>query len=419
MKSRWGVLWAGWACLALLATSCAGTAPSAATFSPISTPLRGSTGGVGDGLPYVIGAFFSTTGPVSSLGQPEADTVTMVAEAINASGGILGPDQLRHPLLVKLYDDQSDAAKAVEVVQKLIDDKTPIIIGGTGSPQSLAVIESVTRARIPYISVASASQIVNPIEQRAWVFKTPQDPLPVAQVQMDWIKAHGLARIASLGVNNAFGADSMKALRSLAEQAGVQIVYEGKFDPGDADFGSQLAQIARSNAQAVFVHATTGEGAPLTVQYRSMGIQLPLVHNYGIGNRAFLDMAKDATNGVIFPSGKLLVAQQLPDSDPQKAVLLKYSLDFKSKYNVAPSTFGGHAWDAMLMARSAFEAVGPDPSAIRDYMETRVKNLVGITGVFNITPNDHTGIGKESLVLVEIKDGQWKYIPPGEYANAP
>lgn len=371
------------------------------------------------GEPYKIGIFFSVTGPASSLGIPERDTALMVAEQVNAAGGIEGPDGLLHPLELIIEDDQSDATEAVLIVKRFIEEEgVPIIVGGTGSPASVAVIDTVTEAEVPFISNASASDIIEPVAERYWVFKTPQTNLPVAQVQGDWMVAQGITRIASLGVNNAFGADSIKAVKQVAEELGIEIVYEGTFEPGDTDFSAQLTQVAGSDAEALVVHATPGEGAPLTVQFRDLGLEIPIIHNHGIGNQAFIDLAGEAAEGVLFPIGKLLVAADLPDSDPQKAVLMQYISDYSDYMGgAAPSSFGGHAWDAMQMAIMALEAVGPDPAGIRDYLEG-IQNFAGISGVFNLSAEDHNGIGKESLVLVEIKDGTWVYMAPEMYAEA-
>jgi branched-chain amino acid transport system substrate-binding protein len=167
------------------------------------------------------------------------------------------------------------------------------------------------------------------------------------------------------------------------------------------------------------IHATPAEGAPLTVQVRDLALEIPVLHNHGIGNQAFIDLAGDAAEGVLFPIGKLLVIDDLPADDPQKEVLDQYVADYTEFTNGStPSTFGGHAWDSMQMAIMALEAVGPDAAAIRDYLEG-IQNFAGISGVFNLSDKDHNGIGKETLVLVQIKDGTWVYVPPEEYANVP
>lgn len=371
--------------------------------------------------PYQIGVFFSVTGPASSLGVPERETAMMIAEQVSAEGGIEGPDGQMHPLEVIFDDDMTNPDEAVLITRRFIEqDQVPVIVGGTTSPASLAVIDLVTEAEVPFISNASSSAIVQPVEERFWVFKTPQTNQPVAEVQGDWMEANEITRIASLGVNNAFGADSMQSLQTVADEQDIEIVFEGTFEPGDTDFSAQLTQIAASDAQAVIVHATPGEGAPLTVQYQDFGLELPLLHNHGIGNRAFIDLAGEASDGVLFPIGKLLVAEQLPDDDPQKETLLQYIENYQEYTGGnTPSTFGGHAWDSMHMAIEALGAVGPDSAAIRDYLETEIRDWVGISGIFNITPEDHVGIAKESLVLVQIVDGDWVYVDPSEYTEVP
>ncbi len=383
---------------------------------PTNTPLPAEQ--VGD--PYKIGVFFSATGPASSLGVPERDTAMMVADQVNAAGGIEGPDGLMHPLEIIMEDDQTSTDEALLIVKRFIEqENVPIIVGGTASGISLAVIDTVTEAKVPFISNASSSAIIQPVEERHWIFKTPQTNLPVAQVQGDWMVARGITKVASFGVNNGFGVDSMAALQTVTADLGIEIVWEGTFEPGDTDFSAQLTQIAGSGAEALIVHATPGEGAPLTVQFRDLGLNVPIVQNHGIGNQAFIDLAGEAAEGVMFPIGKLLVVDDLPATDPQKGVLTQYIADYTNYTSGAtPSTFGGHAWDSMQMAIKALGAVGPDPAAIRDYLEG-IQNFAGISGVFNISDQDHNGIGKETLVLVEIKDGTWQYVPPATYAQAP
>jgi branched-chain amino acid transport system substrate-binding protein len=405
--------------LSLLVTACGGAATPAEEPAP-EEPKEEAPAAAEQGEPYKIGFFFSVTGPASSLGVPERDTAMMMVEQVNAAGGIEGPDGKMHPIEGIFEDDQTDSTEAVLIVKKFIEeDGVPVIVGGTGSPASMAVVDTVTEAQVPFISNASASAIIQPVEERHWVFKTPQTNLPVAQVQGDWMNAKGITKVASLGVNNAFGADSMQALQTVAPDLGIEIVYEGTFEPGDTDFSAQLTQVAGSGAEALVVHATPGEGAPLTVQFRDLGVEMPIVHNHGIGNPAFIDLAGDAAEGVLFPIGKLLVADGLPADDPQKEVLMQYIADYAEYTDgTKPSTFGGHAWDSMQMTLMALKAVGPDSAAIRDYLEG-IQNFAGISGVFNLSAQDHNGIGKESLVLVQIKDGTWMYVPPAEYANVP
>ena len=100
-----------------------------------------------EGEPYKIGVFFSVTGPASSLGVPERDTAMMLVEQVNGKGGLLGPAGKLHPIELTLEDDQTDSSEAGLIVKKLVeDDNVPVIVGGTASGVSLAVMGTVTEA---------------------------------------------------------------------------------------------------------------------------------------------------------------------------------------------------------------------------------------------------------------------------------
>jgi branched-chain amino acid transport system substrate-binding protein len=370
---------------------------------------------------YKVGLVVSITGPNSSLGIPERDTALMLQDQVNKAGGIKGSDGKLHELEIIVEDDASDASKATLAAKKLVEqDNVAVLIGSSGSATSMAMIETATLNEIPMISLAAASTIVNPVAERQWIFKTAQESRVVVEVQVDYLKAKGITKIASLAVNNAFGTDSVNAMNELYPAAGIEILANETFQPGDKEFTAQLTKIMGTNPEAVIVHATTGEGAPIAVQYRSLGFNIPLIFNHGIGNQTFIDLAADSAEGVLFPIGKLLVAAGLPDSDPQKAVLLKYIEDYTAYTNGQPmSTFGGHAYDAVQIAVAGLQAVGDDRVALRNYFETGVTGYVGVTGTFNMSASDHVGIGKTSLVLVEIVDGTWKYIAPDQYPNVP
>ncbi len=416
---------------------------------------------------YKIGVVVSVTGPQSTLGVPERDTALMVAEQVNKEGGIKGPDGLMHKLEVIVEDDASDTTKAVTASKKLLEqDKVHVLQGASGSPMSIAMAPLATAAKIPMISYASSSAIVYPaltdfvgkavkipgkpdhtvaagetltylarvygvkeddIKKAnadiktdialSWVFKTPQENYPVASVQLDYWKAKGAKKVASLGVNNAFGLDSRLGMKALYKEAGIEILADELFQPGDKDFRAQLTKIKGLTPDGLVVHATSAEGAAITQQFRELGFKIPIMHNHGIGSQAFIDLAKADAEGVLFPIGKLLDANALPDSDPQKKVLLQYIKDYQAFTKNAPiSTFGGHAWDGIQMAVTCFGKVGSDAAKLRDCLEAQ-KGFVGISGVFTMSATDHTGIGKESLVLVKIAGGKFTYVAPDKYKD--
>jgi branched-chain amino acid transport system substrate-binding protein len=357
--------------------------------------------------PYRIGAIFSITGPGSSLGVPERDTALMLEADINAKGGIKGPDGKGHALKIVIYDDGSDETKAVLAAKKLIDeDKVAAIVGTTLSGTSLAILDTVQKAEVPLVSCAAASKIVEPVGERKWVFKTPQSDFLIVGVLVDYLKSKGLTRIGWLNVDYAFGQLGWIEFEKAAQKAGLTVAANEKFGQKDVDMTAQLTRVKAANPQAVVVWSIPPSASIATKNYADLGMTLPLFQSHGIGNKTFIQLAGPASNGVTFPAGKLLVAEQLPDGDAQKAVLLAYARDFEAKYGPR-NTFGGHAWDAVQLVAKALERAGTDRPGVRAAIEG-TRNFVGITGVFDFSASDHNGLDRRAATVIQIVDGQWR-----------
>jgi branched-chain amino acid transport system substrate-binding protein len=356
---------------------------------------------------YKVGAIFSITGPGSSLGIPERDTALMLEGEINGRGGIKGPDGRTHPLKLVIYDDASDETKAVLAAKKLIDeDRVTAIVGTTLSGTSLAILDTVQKAEIPIVSCAAASKIVEPAAERKWVFKTPQSDVLIVGALVDHLKAMGLTRVAWLNVDYAFGQLGWIEFEKAAQKGALTVVANEKFGQKDVDMTPQLTRVKAANPQAVVIWSIPPSASIATKNYADLGLKLPLFQSHGVGNKRYIELAGPASNHVVFPAGKLLVAEQLADNDPQRTVLLAYARDFEAKYGPR-NTFGGHAWDAVKLVVGAMERAGADRAKVRAAIET-TRDFVGITGVFDFSPTDHNGLDRRAVSMIQIVDGQWR-----------
>lgn len=385
MKRWWAALLALW--MTMMLAAC-GQSPA-------------SGGGEGE---LKIGAIFSASGGAAPLGKPEMETVKMLVKQWNEQGGIEGKT-------IKLiaYDDKSNQNEAVLSTKKLVEqDKVTAIIGGTISGNSLAMIPQIEKAGIPYISLAASKQIVNPDDgsSRHWTFKTAQGDDIVIQKLLSFLKEKGWTKVAWLNVANAYGTSGHDEFVRYAPQYGVQAVAEEEFEATVDDAKAMLTRVKKANPQAVIVWGTAQESAVVTKNIRQLGIEAPIVESHGIGTKGFIDLAGEAANGVWFPAGRILVADQLPDSDPQKETLLAYKRDFEKAYGYEPTTFGGHAWDAFHLLANAIKEGGTDKEKIRSALEN-TKKFIGISGVFHMSTDDHTGLDADSLVMVQIQDGKF------------
>ncbi|MCD6519745.1 MAG: ABC transporter substrate-binding protein [Anaerolineae bacterium] len=374
------------------------------------------------GTTYKIGFIAAITGKASFLGEPERDVAVMLQKQLDEQGGITGPDGVVHPVKILIHDTEGSGDVAIPVVKKLINDEQVVaIIGPTRSPVTMALIPVIQEAEVPMISMASSSAIVEPVAERKWIFKVAQSNKHTAPWQVRYAKAKGWTKVANIYVNNAYGEDGAKAIRAAAKEAGVQIVLEETFDATDTDMTAQITKIKASDAQAVLVTAIPPAAAIFTKQYRELGVSLPLIHNSGVAMKPFIDLAgAENVEGVVFPMGKLVAADALPDDDPQKAVLQKFIKDYTSHTGKPPSTFAGHAWDSIQIILQVLQtlpeglSIEEQRAQLRDGIEN-LKGFVGVDGVFNFSPEDHVGLSSDDVVLVRITNGDWKYFPPEEW----
>ncbi|MBN1473853.1 MAG: ABC transporter substrate-binding protein [Syntrophaceae bacterium] len=353
--------------------------------------------------PIKIGAILSVTGPASFLGEPERNTALMMVDEINKAGGING-----RKIELIVYDTQGDATKAVQAVNRLIkSDKVVAIIGDSTTGNSMAVIPVVEKAEVPIISCAAGVKITDPVKK--WVFKTAQnDSLAVMKI-FEHMKEKKIKKIAIITVSDGFGASGREQLKLKAADFGIEIVLDETYGPKDTDMTAQLTKIRGSSAQAIVCWGTNPGPAVVARNVKQLGIKMPLFMSHGVSSKKFIELAGEGAEGIILPSGRVIVADQLPGNDLQKKALLSYVNNYRKHYKVEGDHFGGHAWDAIMLIKEAIERGGTTPAAIRDQLE-KTKNFAGIGGIFNYSEQDHAGLTKDAFVLVQIKKGEWKLI---------
>ena len=352
-----------------------------------------------------VGAVLSITGPASFLGDPEKKTLEIYVDDINAKGGVNG-----QKLQLVAYDDGADANAARTFATRLVEeDKVVAMVGGTTTGATLAMIPLFEEAQIPFISLAGAIQIIEPV--RKWVFKTPHtDKMACEKIFAD-LKQRNLTTVALISGTDAFGKSMRDQCVAVAPKAGITVAHEEAYGPRDSDMTPQLTNIkAKTGVQAV-INPGFGQGpAIVTRNYRQLGITLPFYQSHGVASKQFIDLAGPAADGVRLPAAALLVAEKLPDSDPQKPVVVAYTRTYQQKTGQSISTFGGHAYDGLMIFVEAAKRAGSfDKAKVRDEIE-KTKNFIGTGGVVNMSPTDHLGLDLSAFRMLEIKGGDWTLV---------
>ncbi len=352
--------------------------------------------------PIKVGAFLSVTGPAAFLGDPEQKTLELYVEKINAAGGVLG-----RKLQLVSYDSAGDAEKARTFVKRLIEeDNVDFIVGGSTTGETMAVIPLVEAAGVPFISLAGAVVIIEPVKK--WVFKTPHtDRMACEKIFVD-MKARHATKVALISGSGGFDKSMRAECLKVVKNYDIEIVADESYGAGDKDMTAQLTKIRNTAGVQAVLNAGFGEGpAIVTRNYRQLGINVPLYQSHGVASKAYVKLSGGAAEGVRLPAAALLIADALPNSDPQKKVVEGYKKEYESRFKSEVSTFGGHAYDGlMLFVEAVKKAGGTDKAKVRDALES-VHGWMGPAGVFNLSPTDHMGLGLSAFRMLDVRKGDW------------
>jgi branched-chain amino acid transport system substrate-binding protein len=352
--------------------------------------------------PIRIGSFLSVTGPAAFLGDPEQKTLELYVEKLNAAGGVLG-----RKLELVTYDSAGDAEKARAFAKRLIEqDKVDVIVGGSTTGETMAVVPLAEAAGVPFVSLAGAVVIIEPVKK--WVFKTPHtDRMACEKIFVD-MKARGASRVALISGSGGFDKSMRGECLKVSKAHGVDIVADETYGAGDTDMTAQLTKIRNTPGVQAVLNAGFGQGpAIVTKNYKQLGITQPLYQSHGVASKQFIQLAGDAAEGVRLPAAALLVAETLPDSDPQKKVVVDYKRAYEARFKQDVSTFGGHAYDGLMLAVEAMRKAGTtDKAKVRDAMES-IRGYMGTAGVVNMSAQDHMGLDLSAFRMLEVRKGDW------------
>ncbi len=348
-----------------------------------------------------IGAIFAVTGPASFLGAPEEKTARVLVDRINETGGVDG----RRIQLI-LHDSGSKPENAISLAKKLIDeDRVLAIIGPSTSGETMAIKNICQEGKTILISCAAAEDIVNPVA--SYVFKVPQKDSDAVRLIYRTMKKKGVSKIGVIASNDGYGIAGKTQLEKLAPENGITIVISEVYDKQATDLTDVLTKIKGKDVQAVVNWSIVPAQGLVAKNMKQIGLTVPLYQSMGFGNIEYVKAAGEAANGTLFPCGRLLVAEQLPDDHPQKAVLMRYKKEYEGRYHEPVSTFGGHPYDALLILTEAIRKAGSiDREKVRDAIEN-LKGLVATDGIFNFSPQDHSGLTIDAFEMLTVKDGKF------------
>jgi branched-chain amino acid transport system substrate-binding protein len=360
--------------------------------------------------PIVIGGLFADSGKVAFVGTASRLVAEMAVKRINEAGGVLG-----RPLEMVVYDTESDPNIALRMARQLVEkDKVLAIVGPTATGSGMAVKKYTEEQQIPAVMTVGGDVVIagGKFGPYKWTFKVPQRSSIAVKKIYAHLRDQGISTIALLTAKDGFGQDGRRHLQSLAGEYGLNVVAEETMDPSETDFSAQAFKLAVAEPQAVVVWTIGPAGAVVAKNFANLpGDQKPLlVQCHGQPGPKYVELAGAAAEGTLMPGTKLMAADELPDSDPQKPVILDFieqytALGYHEQFPI--NTHSGYADDAMRLLKAGLEKAGvAERDALRQALE-QLDQVVGVSGVFDPTPEDHNGLDTDSMVMLVVKNGQY------------
>jgi branched-chain amino acid transport system substrate-binding protein len=352
--------------------------------------------------PIRIGTFLSVTGQAAFLGSAEHNAIEMLADEVNKSGGVNG-----RPIELVFYDSKSSAKDAVNIVRRLIDqDDVDLVLGGSTTGETMAVIPFVEEAKVPYMAISGAAVIVQPVKK--YVFKTPHTEEMSLEKIYTRASKDGLLKIALLSGAGGYDQSCRSSAKAMAAKFGITLVADEQHGSGDTDMTAQLTNMRSSGADAILY---CGFGAPASIvakNYRQLGIKQRLIMTHGAASRTYIETSDGAAEGSWVTGSALLAYKDLKQDDPIYDITKKFVESYRAIYKEDPGTFAGYGYDALLLTIEAIKKAGStDKEKLRDALE-QLQGVPGTNGVYTFSPTDHLGFSASALRMLEVKDAQFR-----------
>ncbi|SFN14933.1 ABC transporter substrate-binding protein [Variovorax sp. OV329] len=353
-----------------------------------------------------VGFITSLSGPVSSLGIPY-DKGIKAAQAYKSE--VAG-----NKIVMVALDDASDPSTAARNARKLIEeDKVDVIIGTAGSPGALAIAAVARETKTPLISIANANL---PGEEGAWMVTLPQPaPLMVSAV-VEKMKASGVKSVGYIGFSDAWGDLVYDALQKSAGPAGIKVIGNERYARADSSVAGQVLKIVAQKPDAVITGTSGTPGALPYLALQERGYKGQIYGTHALINPDFVRVGGASVEGLLAPTGPVIVAEQLPESNPMRKVAMDFRAAYQKANGAAPTdAFSAYSFDAWLVMLDAASRTKGEPGtpayrvALRDAIVS-TKELVGTHSVYNFKPTDRYGSDERSRVIVKLEKGQWKLV---------
>jgi branched-chain amino acid transport system substrate-binding protein len=357
---------------------------------------RNATADTNDKDVVKIGVIVAETGPASTLGSSQANTVKLLQKQLDAAGPIDG----KTIQLVK-HDYETDDTKAVVAMDKLISDGVVAVVGATQSSTSMAIMPKAIEKKLPLFTIA-------PIESDSeYVYSMAHSTTVIAMPIVEYLNKNNIKKVAWLNAADGFGVTGKPAFEALAKENGIEIVAHEEFDATATDMTIQLTKVRKTDPEAIIVWSRTPGAGIVARNYKALGFDIPMIQSTAAANDGFLEQVKDDNQNIMVVGSKLSVVDQLPDSE-QKEILKGFKDSYAEDFSGEPDLFAAHLLDGIQAILEAVKAGHVNSEDIQQYLQNDMGKYLGATGTFDFGVSQASPEA-DGISVISIENNTWKY----------
>ncbi len=350
-----------------------------------------------------IGVSLPLTGPASGLGIPVNNQIKLWPASIAGE-----------KLKVIVLDDATDPTNGVKNVKRFVtDDKVDVIIGSVATPVAIPMSAVAAESETVQLSLAPMQL---PPGKDAWTFRMPQSNPVMAHAVVGLMKKQGIKTVGFLGYTDAYGESWLKDFTTEAEKNGIKVIATERFARSDTGVTAQALKLVAANPDAMLVVASGSGAAMPHMAVVERGFKGKIYQTHAAASRDLMRVGGKDVEGAFVVSGPAVIAEQLPDSHPSKAVAIQYVQQYEKAYGAGSrNQFAAHGFDALVVLEKAvpvaLKSGKPGTKEFRSGLRTALESMgrtVVSHGVLNWTKDDHWGFTLETGVMLKVVNGDWK-----------
>jgi branched-chain amino acid transport system substrate-binding protein len=257
------------------------------TIDPENTaPVTGQSGATEPDGKITLGVTGNVTGYDPSSGEAVKNTVAIMMDQVNSSGGLLGKE-----LAIVVEDDAGSAEDAVNAVSKMLENKDIVMIGGLYYSTCALAVDSIVRDGGKPVIVSGSTPAISDLNN-PWMFRLRTNDIIQTTCAMEYLV--DLAKPETVGAiytTDSYSYSGAQVAEEYFKEKNIPFLMDGG-SVGDTDFTAQILKMRNAGCEALFLNLNSAEMVVVCRQMHELGYKPTIMAGMCASNSDFIDLVE-------------------------------------------------------------------------------------------------------------------------------